>query len=226
MSKGDQMSDETSPSEDSHGGQTVQQQHVAARVPEKISRGVFSNGVIVISGGCEFVLDFLQTLGHPPQVASRVVLPHVTMPQVIQALQQNLDMYQQKFGAVAEIPRSTPTGRQQTPQEIYDELKLPEDLSMGVYANGVMVGHTATEFRFDFLVNLFPRPVVSARIFLAAPQVPRLLDSLGRNWNQFQERARPTEFPGTGQVSTNDVENIPKQVIDPPPPSDDTTAGP
>ena len=85
------MSDETSPSEDSRPGQTVQQQHVAARVPEKISRGVFSNGVIVIAGGCEFVLDFLQNLGHPPQVASRVVLPHVTMPQVVQALQQNLD---------------------------------------------------------------------------------------------------------------------------------------
>ncbi|MEE3373024.1 MAG: DUF3467 domain-containing protein [Planctomycetota bacterium] len=219
------MSDETSPPEDLHGGQTVQQQHVAARVPEKISRGVFSNGVIVIAGGCEFVLDFLQNLGHPPQVASRVVLPHITMPQVIQTLQQNLDLYQKKFGAIAEIPRSTPTGRQQTPQEIYDELKLPDDLSMGVYANGVMIGHTATEFRFDFLVNLFPRPVVSARIFLAAPQVLRLLDSLGRNWEQFQQRARPSEFPGTGQVSTNEVGDLPKQVIDPPPPADDATPG-
>ncbi|MBB74790.1 MAG: hypothetical protein CMJ75_09780 [Planctomycetaceae bacterium] len=219
------MSDEASPPEDLPGGQTVQQQHVAARVPEKISRGVFSNGVIVIAGGCEFVLDFLQNMGHPPQVASRVVLPHITMPQVIHALQQNLDMYQKKFGAIAEIPRATPTGRQQTPQEIYDELKLPDHLSMGVYANGVMIGHTATEFRFDFLVNLFPRPVVSARIFLAAPQVLRLLDSLGRNWEQFQQRTRSSEFPGTGQVSTNEVGNMPKQVIDPPPPADDTTPG-
>ena len=216
------MSDTTSPSDDSHRSQSVQQQHVAARVPEKMSRGVFSNGVIVISGGCEFVLDFLQNLGHPPQVVSRVVLPHVTMPQVIQALQQNLDLFNQKFGEIAEIPRPTSTGRQQTPQEIYDELKLPEDLSMGAYANGVMIGHTATEFRFDFLVNLFPRPVVSARIFLAAPQVPRLLESLGRNWKQFQERARPSEFPGTGQVSTDDVEIMPKQIVEPPPPSDDT----
>ena len=216
------MSDTTSPSDDSHRSQSVQQQHVAARVPEKMSRGVFSNGVIVISGGCEFVLDFLQNLGHPPQVVSRVVLPHVTMPQVIQALQQNLDLFNQKFGEIAEIPRPTSTGRQQTPQEIYDELKLPEDLSMGAYANGVMIGHTATEFRFDFLVNLFPRPVVSARIFLSAPQVPRLLESLGRNWKQFQERARPSEFPGTGQVSTDDVEIMPKQIVEPPPPSDDT----
>ena len=214
------MSDATTPSGDPNRGQTVQQQHVAARVPENISRGVFSNGVIVMSGGSEFVLDFLQNLGHPPQVASRVVVPHVTMPQVILALQQNMDLFRRKFGEIADLPRATPGARQQTPQEIYDELKLPDELLMGVYANGVMIGHTATEFRFDFLVNLFPRPVVSARLFLAVPQVPRLLDSLPRNFQQFQERNRASQADGAERAAKKDVENSPNQVLDPPPPGD------
>ena len=203
----------------------LQQQHVAARVPESISRGGFSNGVIVMSGASEFVLDFLQNLGHPPQVASRVVLPHTAMPQVIRALQQNVALYRQKFGAIPELPRAEHSGRQQTPQEIYDELKLPDELLMGVYANGVMVGHTATEFRFDFLVNLFPRPVVSARLFLAVPQVSRMLASLGRNFQQFQERTDTRQSEGTDAGLEKDVETSSSPAPDPPPPGD-AAAGP
>ena len=34
-------------------------------------------------------------------------------------------------------------------QELYDQLKLPEDVVSGDYANAVMIGHTATEFSFS-----------------------------------------------------------------------------
>ena len=58
----------------------------------------------------------------------------------------------------------------------------------GVYANGVMIVHTASEFKLDFLTNLFPHSAVSARVFLSAPQVPRLIQSLGGTYQQFQQR--------------------------------------
>ena len=168
----------------------VRQQHVSARVPEGVSRGVFSNGVIVMSGANEFIIDFIQNLGHPPQVAARVVMPHATLPQFIDALKKNIEIYQQRFGEIPELPRAAQPSRQQTPQEVYDDLKLPDAMLPGSYANGVMIGHSASEFKFDFLTNLFPHPAVSERIFLAGPQVPRMLESLQRNYDQFVDRVK------------------------------------
>lgn len=163
-------------------------QHVSARVPERVSPGVFSTGVIVMTGGTEFVIDFVQNLGAPAHVVARVVMPHATMPQFIEALKTNLDLYSQRFGTPPELPRPAPPARQPTIQEIYDDLKMSEDVAVGAYANGVMIGHAASEFKFDFLANMIPHPSVSARVYLAAPQVPRMLESLKKTHEQFKQR--------------------------------------
>ena len=52
--------------------QPFHNQPVAARVPEKLARGMFTTGVLVQDGPNEFVLDFLQTLSRPPQITARV----------------------------------------------------------------------------------------------------------------------------------------------------------
>lgn len=168
--------------------------HVSARVPEQVSRGVFSNGVVVMSGATEFILDFVQNFGYPPHVAARVVMPHATVPQFIDALRKNIEMYVQRFGQIPELPRPAPGAKQQTAQEVYDELKLSDDLLAGSYANGVMIGHSASEFKFDFLSNLFPHAAVSARVFLAGPQVPRFLESLQKNYQQFVQRVQQQQL--------------------------------
>jgi hypothetical protein len=143
-----------------------------------------------MTGGTEFIVDFIMNLGTPPSVAARVVMPHATMPQFIEALKKNLDIYRQRFGDPPALPQTPPPAKQPTAQEIYDELKLPDDQLSGAYANGVMIGHTASEFKFDFLTNLFPTSAVSARVFLSAPQVPRLLQSLQSTFQQFQQRVQ------------------------------------
>ena len=66
----------------------VRVQHVSARVPEKVSRGAFSTGAIVMTGASEFILDFIQNLSTPPSVTARIVMPHVTLPQFIEALRK------------------------------------------------------------------------------------------------------------------------------------------
>lgn len=165
-------------------------QHVTARVPEQVSRGAFSTGVIVMTGGSEFILDFIQNIGGPPQVAQRVIMPHGALPQFAEALRKNLGIYTQRFGPPQELPKAQPGAKQQSAQEIYDELKLADDMLSGSYSNGVMIGHSASEFKLDFLTNLFPHSAVSARVYLSAPQVPRLLESLESTFKQFQERVR------------------------------------
>ena len=168
----------------------VRIQHLSARVPEKVSRGAFSTGAIVMTGGTEFIIDFIQNLGTPAAVVSRVIVPHAAMPQFIDALRKNLEMYRQRFGEPPQMPRGPQPAKQPTAQEIYDELKLPDECLSGCYANGVMIGHTPAEFKFDFLTNLFPTSAVSARVYLAAPQVPRLLESLQSTFRQFQQRVQ------------------------------------
>ena len=60
--------------------------------------------------------------------------------------------------AVPEKPRPV--------QEIYDDLKIPEDVVSGVYANTVMVGHTPVEFGLDFITSFIPHAAVSARVWM------------------------------------------------------------
>ena len=182
------QSDET-PKDDGQPDQ-ARMQHVSARVPEQVSRGAFSTGVIVMTGSSEFILDFIQNIGGPPQVAARVVMPHGALPQFADALRKNLEMFSQRFGPPPSLPKTPPPAKPQTAQEIYDELKLPDSLLSGAYANGVMIGHTASEFKLDFLTNLFPNSAVSCRVYLSSPQVPRLLDSLDSTFQQFQQRVR------------------------------------
>lgn len=172
-------------------GEEVRTQNVTARVPEHVSRGAFSTGVIVMTGATEFVLDFIQNVGPPAQVAARVVMPHQVLPQFIEALRTNLAMYSQRFGQPPELPRPQPGQRQPSAQEIYDDLKLPDNILSGAYANGVMISHSPSEFKLDFLTNMFPQPAVSARVFLSAPQIPRLHESLTGTWRQFQQRMQP-----------------------------------
>lgn len=172
----------------------VPRQHVSARVPQEVSQGIFSTGAVVLTGSTEVVLDFFQTLGHPSQVAARVVLPMPVLPQLIDALGKNIELYRKQFGDIPDVPGAT-LPRPLKIQDIYDELKIPDERLGGSYANAVMIMHNATDFKFDFLTNLYPQPAVSSRIFLSAPQVPRLLKSLQQHFQQLRQRQQREDQP-------------------------------
>src|SRR3984885_12736709 len=70
---------------------------VAARVPEKIGRGLFCTGQVILDSPKEFVVDFLQGLTRPFQVVSRVVMTPQTVTELTDALQKNLDMYTKTY---------------------------------------------------------------------------------------------------------------------------------
>ncbi|MFM7930117.1 MAG: DUF3467 domain-containing protein, partial [Pirellula sp.] len=76
---------------------------VRARVPEHVAKGEISTGVIVVTGGTEFVLDFVRNLPRPSTIVARVVLPHLVMPQFIDALAKNIELFRQRYG---ELPGS------------------------------------------------------------------------------------------------------------------------
>lgn len=172
------------------GGFTQEIQHtpVSARVPEKVGRGVFSTGIMVLQGAQEFVIDFVQGLAAPHQIVARVVLPLSIMPNVIDALRENLANYQAKFGAPPPLQAPTPPPTPPSIDEIYSQLKLPDDLLSGVYANALMIAHSPAEFYFDFITNFYPRSAVACRVYLSAPQVPGILNTLTRSYQKYQQK--------------------------------------
>lgn len=95
--------------------------HLRARVPDHVAQGAFSTGAIVVTGPNEFIIDFLQTIGRPHRVASRVIIPHAVMPQFIEALSKNLGLYRDRFGEPPSPPGfsgpATAIGATGTPQE-------------------------------------------------------------------------------------------------------------
>ena len=115
--------------------------------------------------------------------------------QFIQALSDNIKKHEDRFGPIIlpSQPVPAPDAPKQSAQDLYDQLKLPEESMSGEYANAVMIGHTASEFSLDFITTFFPRSAVSSRVFVAAPNAKRLLDSLKHSFQQFQQR--PTNQP-------------------------------
>jgi hypothetical protein len=183
--------------------QEIRHSQISALVPEHVAAGTFSTGAVVLNGNHEFIIDFLLRMQQPQQVAARVILPPTVIPQLIAALQENLRKYEARFGPppTPPAPIGQPTQAQSQPssqtsaQDLYDQLKIPDTVMAGDYANAVMIGHTATEFSFDFITTFFPRSSVARRVYLAAPNVPRLLDSLQHSYKQFQQR-RTDKPPG------------------------------
>lgn len=167
---------------------------VGARVPDRVAAGVYSTGQVVLDSPKEFVIDFLQGLTRPYRVNARVVVAPETMTELINALKDNLQKYTDAFGKPPPAPPRPPNERRMGVQEIYDNFKMPEELLSGCYANSVLIGHSPSEFFFDFITGFFPTAAVSARVFLAAPVVPRFLGTLEGAYLQYASRLKP---PGT-----------------------------
>lgn len=179
--------------------QEIQHSQVGALVPEDVARGVFSTGAVVLNGSHEFIIDFLLRMTRPHQVAARVVIPPPVVPRMIKALTDNLENYSNRFGEPklpdAAQPKPDQQQQQVNAQELYEQLKWGQTDMSGTYANAVMIGHTPTEFSFDFITTFFPKSSVSSRVFLSAPNVPRLLDSLKHSWDQYQKKLKEAQNP-------------------------------
>jgi hypothetical protein len=174
---------------------TYQHQPVSARVPEKISRGVYSTGQLILDTPKEFVIDFLHGLTRPHQIVARVVMIPQTMQEFANALKANIDNYTRSFGPPPQLP-IPPNPPKPTIQEIYENYKLNEEMLTGTYSNSVLIGHSPSEFFFDFITSFYPTPAVGARVFITAGQAPRFLNTLTSAMQQYQTRyLRPPENP-------------------------------
>jgi hypothetical protein len=183
--------------------QQIEHSSATARVPDPVGRGVFATAAVVLHGPNEFTIDFIQSIVHPSRVAARVILPPKVAGQFTAALGEAIGKYTQSFGGPPRdpsrpaadpnqpTPAAQPAGqtgaaagapRQEPPiADLYEQLKLPDEMLGGGYANMVSITHTASEFCFDFIAQVFPRSVVTARVYMAASRAPELHASLKRS---------------------------------------------
>jgi len=170
------------------GLQKIEHSMATARVPEDVGRGVFATGAIVLGGAEEVTVDFVLGLGHPARLAARVILPPGVARRLVAALEESLGKYAQRFGGLPRDPAApqkpaepTPPAQQRPIAEVYETLKASDEMFSGVYANLASITFSGSEFCLDFVAGLFPRSVVAARVYMAAPHVPELLGSLKRS---------------------------------------------
>ena len=160
---------------------------VAARVI--LPPAVASQFVIALE---QAIQKYAATFGQPPQ-DPRPPQPDVqpqAAPQPVAASGETSGGESTSAAGGAESS-GQPSGGQPTPQsspvqptpiaDIYENLKLPDEMLGGVYANMASISHTASEFCFDFIAQFFPRSAVTARVYMSAPRVPELLGSLKRS---------------------------------------------
>jgi hypothetical protein len=133
----------------------------------------------------EAIAKYTQAFGSPPREPSRPPAPKPEQPAAAAAGGEPTGPSAPGGaggGAAAGGQGGGGQPQQPTPiAEIYERLKLPDEMLGGVYANMASITHTGSEFCFDFVAQFFPRSAVTARIYMAAPRVPDLHASLKRS---------------------------------------------
>lgn len=96
------------------------------------------------------------------------------------------------------------------PDQAQINIELSEDVAEGVYANLVMIAHSAEEFILDFIRVMpgVPKARVKSRIIVTPQHARRLLQALSENINRYEkahgeivEKANPGQqirFGGMG----------------------------
>lgn len=197
--KPDQPGPPDEPAERAPRSEPLKFDPVGARVTERVAEGAFSTGVIILDGPDEFILDFIQGMAKPSCVTSRVVMPPRVVSQFLGALKANLSKYEENFGKPLELPRPDPARRPNI-QEVYDNLKLPDEQLSGAYANAVRIGHSPSEFCMDFITRFFPTASVSARVYMTPPQVARLVESLTASYDNYLKKTKKPPPPDDGMM--------------------------
>lgn len=88
--------------------QQRQQQELQIQIPPEVQRGVYANNMVVAHTQEEFVLDFI--LATPPvgTVNARVIVSPSHAKRIAQALIENIEKYESRFGEVENIPAGLP----------------------------------------------------------------------------------------------------------------------
>lgn len=82
---------------------TDNMQQIQVTTTDEVSRGRYSNGMLVSHGTDEFILDWLLNSPNGSHLVSRIIVSPAHLKSIISALRENLDNYEKQFGSIREI---------------------------------------------------------------------------------------------------------------------------
>ncbi|MDX8402739.1 MAG: DUF3467 domain-containing protein [Mariprofundaceae bacterium] len=86
---------------------------------------------------------------------------------------------------MSDIPNpSDPSKGPDQPQEL--QIHFPPEVQRGVYANQMLVSHTAEEFVMDFILATPPAGVVNARVLVSPAHAKRIVAALQENIARYE----------------------------------------
>jgi hypothetical protein len=77
-----------------------QPQQIQINTTDEMSRGRYSNLMLVSHSPDEFIIDWLLNSPSGPHLVSRIIVSPANMKRTVEALTINLKQYEDKFGAV------------------------------------------------------------------------------------------------------------------------------
>ena len=66
------------------------------------------------------------------------------------------------------------------------EVRLPESLQAGIYANNMMVSHTREEFIMDFMIIAPNVSSVTSRVIVSPGHMKRMIAALQENLSRYE----------------------------------------
>ena len=70
---------------------------------DEMSRGRYSNSMVVSHGADEFMLDWFLNSPNGAHLVSRIIVSPSHLKRIIGTLKENLDNYEKQFGGIGEI---------------------------------------------------------------------------------------------------------------------------
>jgi hypothetical protein len=88
-----------------------QKQKLNIELGEKEAEGIYSNFVLISHSAAEFIIDFARILPGQPKakVFSRIVMTPPSAKALLETLKKNMDLYEEKHGAVKVPGKTEPT---------------------------------------------------------------------------------------------------------------------
>jgi len=80
--------------------QKKEPQSISINTGDEISRGRYSNTMLVTHGPEEFIIDWLLQSPNGAHLVSRIMVTPGHMKRIVKALQENLEKYEQNFGVI------------------------------------------------------------------------------------------------------------------------------
>jgi len=66
------------------------------------------------------------------------------------------------------------------------QVKVPDSVMAGVYANNVIITHTKEEFIFTFMMITPPQGIVTSRVIMSPSHTKRLVNALQDNIKKYE----------------------------------------